>query len=116
MPVSIDLPFPPSTNNLFVNKKKGGRYRSKGYEAWRAEAGWILKSQRPEHITGVVNVTIELGKPDNRRRDLDNLNKPILDLLVDHWVIDDDSMIQKLTTKWAPELIGCRVRVEQSDA
>ena len=114
--VTIDLPFPPSVNTAFPSGRNGRRHKSKRYVAWCEEAGWLLKSQKPGHIKGEVNVTIELQKPDKRRRDLDNYNKPVLDLLVDHGVIDDDSMIQKLTTLWTPVLLGCRVKVEKSDA
>ena len=52
-----------------------------------------LKAQRPGQIEGEVEVSIALGRPDGRRkRDLDNAaGKAVLDLLVAHQVIEDDS-------------------------
>ena len=36
---------------------------------------------------------IHVRPPDNRKRDIDNLLKPLLDSLVEYGVIPDDSMI-----------------------
>lgn len=87
----ITLPFPPSVNALFVNRR-GGRARTKAYDAWIVEAGTQLLTQRPMKHEGPVTVAITVGLPDKRNRDLDNLLKPLLDLLVRHQVIQDDSV------------------------
>jgi Holliday junction resolvase RusA-like endonuclease len=66
---TITLPLPPSVNRLW----RAGRrrvYRSRQYEAWRTEAGWTLKHQRPPRITGHVQITIAVGRPDQRKRDV----------------------------------------------
>lgn len=42
------------------------------------------------------SVYILARPPDRRKRDLDNLFKPILDSLVDYGAIPDDSMIDNL--------------------
>ena len=41
-------------------------------------------------------VTINAYPPDKRKRDLDNLIKPVLDALVDYGAIRDDSQVDDL--------------------
>lgn len=42
---------------------------------------------------GVYSVMIRVRPPDNRKRDIDNLIKPLLDSLVEYGVLPDDSMV-----------------------
>jgi hypothetical protein len=79
--VLLTLPYPPSTNNLFFNLKKGGRAPSDRYKAWATEAGWEAKRQNAGKVTGPYALYITAARPDARKRDLDNLAKPISDLL-----------------------------------
>lgn len=95
------LPMPPSTNNLFVTVPGRGRVKSRAYALWREEAGWELKRQRAKLIPGNVDVTIIARKPNGKKRDLDNLAKPILDLLVRCSVISDDSLVEHLSMAWS---------------
>ena len=48
-------------------------------------------------FSGPLRVSIHVNMPDKRRRDLDNLLKPILDVLGDYGVYDDDSQIVDLS-------------------
>ena len=88
--VRIALPWPPSTNALYVTIAGHKRVRSKEYDDWRREAGWTLQAQRPRKFTGPVAIRIELCPPHSRRFDLDNRTKSTLDLLTTHNVIRDD--------------------------
>lgn len=89
--VRISLPMPPSLNNAFVNIAGKGRVRSENYRKWANQAGWLLKAQRVAPFNVPVRVRIEI-KPENKRAfDLDNRTKAILDLLVTHGVLHDDS-------------------------
>lgn len=114
--VWLTLPFPPSTNNLFVNAGKRGRVRSSRYDLWLKEAGWELQAQRPPKIKGRVAVTIALCPIDKRRRDADNGCKAILDLLVKHQVIeaDDSRIVRSITAKWVDVGAHCSVFVERT--
>jgi len=87
----IALPWPPSTNGLFVNVLKRGRVPSKEYAAWRAEAGWILKSQHPPKFAGLVDITVELCSPHAVPFDPDNRLKAPIDLLKTLGIIIDDN-------------------------
>jgi hypothetical protein len=75
-------PIPPSTNALWRAHRKGVR-RSRRYLAWLKEAAWEVKLQKPPRFTGPVEIQIAIGRPDQRKRDLDNVaTKALLDLLV----------------------------------
>src|SRR6185312_16286504 len=64
----LTLPFPISVNALFADGKTR-RHKSQRYADWLQEAGWALKSQRPDPVRGPVTLLYEVqeGK-DNRRR------------------------------------------------
>ena len=109
------LPFPVSANNLFVNNPRTrGRFPSKRYIEWQTEAMRVLDKQRPLPFFGVpVAVTLSFGRPDKRKRDLANLEKAPVDLMVKADVILDDFLIERLTLKWVPDVTGCRVEIEK---
>lgn len=94
------LPYPPSVNTAFRNKAGGGRVRTKGYNAWRREAQAEILRQRPPKVRGCYRLTIEATRPDNRKRDIDNLIKPVSDILVLGGIIEDDSLCLEVTARW----------------
>ncbi len=109
------LPFPPSTNHLFAGKAR--RHLSKSYKAWRTEAGWTLNEQEPiARFTGPVSLTMALGRPDKRRRDISNFVKAVEDLLVTHNIIRDDSDVHRLLVYWTGGVVGVRVEIEMAGA
>lgn len=87
--MTIRLPYPPSVNALFTNRR-GGRAKTKAYDMWIVEAGKELMIQRPEKHEGPVSISALVWLPDKRVRDLDNLWKSVLDLLCRHNVIGGD--------------------------
>ena len=107
---TIDLPLPPSVNALW-RAGNGRVFSSKRYTAWRKAAGWELALQRPKHVAGPVAITVAAGKPDRRKRDLDNIaGKAVLDLLVAHHVIADDSMVA-MSSSWDTNVTPGTIRV-----
>lgn len=102
MTVTLTLPLPPSTNNLFRNVNRHGRVRTDAYKAWADEAGWALKMQRPTPIEGAVSISITVHRV-SKSSDLDNRAKAVLDLLVTHGVIEDDNLVEELSLRWSPE-------------
>lgn len=97
----VKLPFPPSTNNLFINVKRG-RIRSQKYDEWLKEASWELARRKPPEVTGPVRLAYVFGIPDRRKRDLDNLIKAPQDLLVKFGIIegDDNTIVYGFTADW----------------
>ncbi len=108
----ITLPYPPTTNNLYVNIGDR-RVKSRGYRAWLSSAGWELKAQRPAPVKGRYILTIIADAPDKRARDIDNLIKPVSDLLKACGVIEDDHMAKSVMATWSdvPAAKGSTVRV-----
>jgi crossover junction endodeoxyribonuclease RusA len=99
MSVVLQLPYPPSANRLWIRARKGMR-RSDEYMAWLNEAGWMAKAQRPKRISGPYKLSVQASRPDKRRRDIDNLLKPIGDLLEHIGVIENDCDCEMVTARW----------------
>ena len=94
----ISLPFPPPSNNLFVNIKRG-RAKSQRYKDWISIASTRIKDSHRQAI-GPYSMTILLRRPDKRKRDIANLEKAVSDLLVSHGVLQDDSLCERLLMQW----------------
>lgn len=110
--IVINLPMPPSTNNLFASAK-GRRYRTSEYNSWIKEAGWQIAIQKPPQTQGRVSLTIEVEEPNTARAmDLANREKATTDLLVKHMVIegDDQRYVRELNMRWA-DIQGVRVTI-----
>lgn len=108
------LPMPPSVNGLYADRP-GGRRKTKKYKAWIEEAGWMIQTQADRHHrhTGKVTLLLQVRRPDNRRRDLANLEKATSDLLVRHGILADDSLIERSHLEWVYEgFIGAKVVIE----
>jgi crossover junction endodeoxyribonuclease RusA len=106
----INLPFPPTTNSLFANVPGRGRVRTQRYRTWAVAAGWDLKAQQPQSIEGDFILEIILGRPDKRRRDASNFIKAVEDLLVEHRIVEDDCLAQKVSIAWG-DVQGCQAIV-----
>lgn len=94
--IQFSLPYPPSANNLFPGKAR--RFPSKTYKAWRAAAGPMIPEGR---INGPYALRLCLDRPDNRGRDLGNLEKAISDLMKERGLIADDRFMQRLEMWWS---------------
>ncbi len=109
------LPFPPSANHLFPGVRK--RYASQRYKDWQKQALWEIKFQKCRlFFNQPVSVTLSFGRPDKRRRDIDNVIKPILDTLQKAKIIENDSLVHRLVAVWAHDVVGCRVEIELAGA
>lgn len=125
MPITFTLStLPPSVNNLFASAKVKKRTETgaivevqrrvpvKRYKAWQTAAGWEIRARCIPLTVGKVAVAYEVERPtDKRRHDASNLLKGLDDLLVSCGVIEDDSLIERVTIGWADGLQGVRVTV-----
>lgn len=115
----LELPFPPSVNTYWRHPTTGrlaGRHliSEKGREYRQAVIAEAGRYQLPK-MQGKLSVHIDAFPPDNRRRDLDNMMKGLLDGLVHAQVIEDDSQIDKLSIERGVVCKGGRVRVYVSE-
>jgi crossover junction endodeoxyribonuclease RusA len=104
--MTLELPFPPSVNtywrmfqNRMIISKAGRQYRKDVQDA-------VMLQKANKHLDGSLKVTIEAFRPDNRRRDLDNLLKACNDGMAHAGVYLDDSQITDLRIFWAVEKGG----------
>lgn len=110
----IELPIPPSTNQLFRARQRGRRghfYKSRVYMDWLREVSLVVPRGKP--IEGLAEIEIEIhgGTGWTHRRDLDNTNKAVIDLLKNKNYIHDDNTkhVRKITTSYhAPTLKNSR--------
>jgi crossover junction endodeoxyribonuclease RusA len=109
--VELKLPMPPSANAIW-RSNRGHVHKSAAYKAWLTVAGWQVRSQHPNKIEGPYKLSIEAVRPDKRRRDIDNLIKPVSDLLCSIGVIEDDCYCEKVSAEWITEGDGVTVRIE----
>jgi len=100
--LTVWLPLPPSANRLW-RAYQGRNIKSQAYRTWLAEAAKTLLIQRPGSILGKFTAVITVERPDRRRRDIDNLAKPVLDALKFAQVIEDDSLAQRIVLEWAAD-------------
>ena len=105
-----NLPIPPSGNNLFPSSKRGGRFISPRYRAWRKEAGLMLRGAVGMRGPVVLEYLFEDGAT---RADLGNLEKAVTDLLVTHRIIEGDgpAIVRSITLAWSFYTSGLTVRV-----
>lgn len=100
------LPKPPSINNIYAYTSRGGIARSyitRRGVAWFDEAGYLVNTQRTTSVPIKDKVYIIINLFTARAQDVDNINKPILDLLAKHMqVILNDQQVYKLTTEKHP--------------
>lgn len=100
LPTVVHLPFPPSVNGVF--RRHNGSRLSKKYRQWRDAAALMLRSQQPAPVEGKVSLALDYQAPDRRIRDLDNLLKAPLDLLVSEGLIaaDDSRTVREIHARW----------------
>lgn len=87
--------------------------KSNHYVAWIMLAGLELRRQKPANVKGPYRLSVQIARPDKRRRDLDNVAfKAVNDLLVSQGVVEDDSLCEMLSARWVTVGEGACVRIE----
>jgi crossover junction endodeoxyribonuclease RusA len=100
MTVTLKLPWPPSINHYW-RRWRGRTVLSRWGRSYRAIVAARLAGSECR-CTGRLRVEIDAAPPDNRRRDLDNLLKAVLDALQHAGVYDDDGQIDCLLIRRLP--------------
>ena len=96
MKLEFEVPWPPSVNHYY--RHVGPRVLiSKDGRRYRENLVALLSGEKVEKFTGPVSLHIELYPPDNRRRDVDNSLKCLLDSFTHGGLYEDDSQICRLS-------------------
>ena len=109
---TFKFPFPPSVNGYWRHIVIKGSPRTlisdAGRKYRRAVQRTVLIEHKGIHYSGAIQCDLGLHPPDNRRRDIDNYSKGLLDALAHSGVYDDDSQIKQLNIALYPKLPpGC---------
>jgi Holliday junction resolvase RusA-like endonuclease len=108
--MEFELPYPPSLNHYW--RRVGARtLLSRGGRAFREAVGAILAARGVQPLDGPLEIAIDVHPPDRRRRDLDNLQKALLDALQHGGAYHDDSQIDVLVIRRRDVLPEGMVRV-----
>ena len=92
-PYSITLPWPPS-NNRYYRHNRGRTHVSAEGQAYRDNVARIIKNAMLDiGLAMPVKISIECHMPDRRRRDLDNLQRPLLTHLTKAGFWLDDAQV-----------------------
>jgi len=111
--VQLDLPYPVSTNALWMRSSTTGHIiRSPRYAKWFQAAGNELAIQRPGCIRGTYSLEVLIERKSGRR-DIDNAIKSLSDLLVANQVVEDDSLAQRITLEWSDTIKGAWVTIRK---
>ncbi len=97
--IEIELPYPPSVNHYWRHvgprvliSREGRTFRNCVCSLLAQASVRSLASP----LSGPLEIQIDVYPPDNRRRDLDNLQKSLLDALQHGGVYFDDSQIVRI--------------------
>ncbi len=118
--VLIDLTLPPSANQRLIpyvinmTRRIIGIKDSPKYREWMEFEARKIKNEIQAPYAEPVYVYMEITFPDKRKRDLDNMAKPVCDVLKLAGIYEDDSLIEFLICRrLSPnkKLAGIRVGV-----
>lgn len=105
--INIVLPLPPTANSYQPHTNRGGRcirYHSAEAKTFIGEVKALVMRKKPSQtLTGPLKVLIGIVPKDNRRQDIDNRIKPLLDALQKAKVFADDSQIKELQVRMNPK-------------
>lgn len=93
-PASVLLPLPTSANRIW--RRFGKRIvKNPVYVAWQNEAAALILVSKMKMIVG--NYDLRAVFPSSMRPDIDNMIKPLNDILVRTGIITDDKFCRNLT-------------------
>jgi len=108
--LELELPLPPSVNGYY--RHVGPRVLiSREGRAFRRRVCSTLAALGVRPMEGPLALEIEVYPPDNRRRDIDNVQKALLDALQHGGAYHDDSQIVRLVIEKCSLVEGGRTLV-----
>jgi crossover junction endodeoxyribonuclease RusA len=111
--MTLTLPYPPSVNHYW--RRVGPRTLiSREGRTFRKNVCALLGGGGPRKPPsgGRIALAMDAFPPDRRRRDLDNIQKPVLDALEHAGIYADDSQIDLLLTRRRDVVRNGRLRVD----
>lgn len=112
-PLLLELPYPPTINTYWQFLPTVGAVISAEGKRYRRDVGALVMAARCAHYFGKRRLAVEIlaFPPDRMARDLDNLNKALLDALEAAAVFDNDAQVDDLRIRRAAPTRGGLVQV-----
>lgn len=104
--MGIELKFdslPPSINACY-RTGRGRMYKSKRLTQYESDIKDYLDDVKYEKLTGNIKLTVQFNCKSKRKRDLDNMLKPLIDSLETNNLFDNDNQIFEINCS---KQIGC---------
>ena len=114
--IRLTLPWAPSINSakFYVNNRPVTSKKVKDFK--KAVADEVIQNHRGEGLGKArLEVHIQAFPPDRLRRDLDNIQKVLLDALQAAGLFDDDEQIDYLSILRGPRMKGGMLNVQISE-
>jgi Holliday junction resolvase RusA-like endonuclease len=108
--IEVELPFPPSVNHYYRHVGPRTLISRKG-RRFRENVALVLAALGVRPLDGPLDVEVDVFPPDRRRRDIDNVQKALLDSLQHGGAYEDDSQIVRLVIEKREVFPGGRVIV-----
>ena len=108
--MKYELPYPPTINNYWRHCN-GRHFISAKGRKFRNECILSVLEQGRTNTSEAVELEVHIWHPDNRKRDLDNILKPLLDALQHAKVFDDDNQVSRLEITRCGTIAGGRCLV-----
>jgi len=93
--LEVELPYPPSINHYWRRVGHATLISREG-RRFRAHVVAILRRLNVQPLAGALAVEVAVYPPDRRRRDIDNVQKALLDALGHGGAYGDDAQIVRL--------------------
>ena len=116
-PLKLKLPYPPTVNHYWGQLGSKKFLGKKGKE-FREAVFLCCLNARKGTLNARLKMEVYLYPPDNRKRDIDNVLKPLLDALEHANVYENDSQIDKLCVTRRETIPGgsCHVEITAIDS
>lgn len=112
MSLKLKFPYSPSINHYYGQRGNRRFIKKEGKEYREAVTKEVLKAAPRMGIMDDLIVIIDMYPPDRRKRDIDNVQKCVLDSIEHSGLIIDDCQIVELTTRKHPPIKGGAIHVE----
>lgn len=99
-PIVIESEHAPiSTNMLFFNVAKRGRVTTDRYKTWKNAVGYDFNGKGSIEGPFLISVTLN-AKKRRKGSDIDNKIKCLMDMLVAHQIVSDDSLCEEVHIRY----------------
>lgn len=119
MIVSLEIPYPPSTNNLYKTVN-GRRVKSAEARLYANAVVWAVRLSEHRNVRfaegAELAALMEFTVGDRRRHDLGNLEKAAMDSLAKALGFDDTQIFDmRLRKRYKKGVFACRVTLTDSE-